>query len=117
MQPLDGQTFQVFKHEFRCQNNEVMQWGASATDKVDFLTMLPKIREKAMATHTIRISFKKRGIWPYNPDIILPPLREKMLKMQDLHGLTSPPLDQFSDTHRVHHKKETPIASAQIRPA
>lgn len=81
-QPLDGPVFQSLKHYFRAANTEITMWGGSAEKKGDFFRMIYDVRKQAFTQRTIRSSFKSRGIWPFDPEVILAPLRQKSLDIE-----------------------------------
>lgn len=93
-QPLDGEAFQCLKHYFRTANNEVMIWGGSVARKRDFFRMIHQVREKAFIQRIIRSSFRSRGIYPFDPEAILAPLRRLESEGTPLRIFTpSPPPD------------------------
>mgnify|MGYP002718969261 FL=1 len=89
-QPLDGQAFQCIKHYFRKANNEVVMWGGSAGQKRDFFRMIGEIRTQAFTQRTIRSSFSSRGIYPFNPEMILGPLRTQASEDDVLRIINTP---------------------------
>ncbi|OKP14126.1 hypothetical protein PENSUB_181 [Penicillium subrubescens] len=73
----DGDTFLTYKTHFRSWNRTVSQWGGDPTDKAVFLRGIREIREETFTPHIIRGSFRKRGIYPFNPDLVVKPLTER----------------------------------------
>ncbi|CEN59982.1 hypothetical protein ASPCAL02423 [Aspergillus calidoustus] len=70
-QPLDGKPFLAYKQQFRLANNELSFWGGQPYEKAEFLQIIQPIREKAFTQRIIRESFKDRGIWPVNGELIV----------------------------------------------
>jgi hypothetical protein len=100
-QPLDGQPFQVYKHYFRSQNNQTLQWGGSVTDKADFLRDIPQIRMQTFKQRTIRSAFADRGIYPYNPQKVIQPLLDQKSPTPELQiwdGNTPPPASSSTNS-------------------
>ncbi|KAJ5873643.1 uncharacterized protein N7473_013202 [Penicillium subrubescens] len=65
-----------------------MRWGGTATDKAGFLAFIPEVRNRTFTPETIIHSFRDRGIWPFNPSIVVDPLIAKEPEL--------PPLQVFS---------------------
>jgi hypothetical protein len=51
--------------------NKVARLGGFDFNKNDFFEELRDIRIKTFTTRTIRHGWKERGIWPYNPEVVL----------------------------------------------
>lgn len=71
MQPLDGVPFQQYKHIHRRVVNDVARLGGFGFNKNDFFEELRDIRIKTFTIRTIRRGWRERGLWPYNPQIML----------------------------------------------
>ena len=97
LQPLDGKPFLALKHYFRQSNTQISRWGFSAADKASFLEEMPKIRENAFKSRTIRNSFKERGLWPLDPEKILSTLRQQV-EEPELQIFNGSPPPQSSPT-------------------
>ena len=54
-------------------------------NKVEFLACIQDIRKQAFKVDTIKSSFKKTGIWPFNPQVVLE-------KIDERHGRSTTPL-------------------------
>jgi hypothetical protein len=93
LQPLDGKPFQAYKHYYRKNNNSVVQWGGSVTEKRDFLRQIHGVRIQTFKDRTIRHSFAERGIYPFQPDLVLEPLKRAKEPTPELriHRDTPPP--------------------------
>jgi hypothetical protein len=55
----------------------VTQYGGDPHDKAVFLRGIRDIRDDAFTPHIIRGSFRKRGIYPFNPDLVVKPLSDR----------------------------------------
>lgn len=89
IQPLDAHPFQALKHYFRVNNNSHLE----TEDKAFFLDQIGKLREQAFTPRCIRHAFKQRGIFPFNPAIVMQPLLDAVPLVPDLQifGETPPP--------------------------
>jgi len=76
LQPLDVVVFQPLKHYHAEAIEEATRTGCSDFNKIEFLAAIESIREKAFKRSTIISAFKKTGLIPYNPNIVLSTLRE-----------------------------------------
>ncbi|EED12051.1 conserved hypothetical protein [Talaromyces stipitatus ATCC 10500] len=71
LQPLDGVPFQQYKRVHGRVVNQVARLGGFDFNKNDFFEELRDIRIQTFTPRIIRHGWKDRGIWPYNPDIVL----------------------------------------------
>ncbi|KAF3407697.1 hypothetical protein DPV78_001460 [Talaromyces pinophilus] len=71
LQPLNGVPFQQYKHIHGRVVNKVARLGGFDFDQNNFFKELHDIRLKTFTQQTIRNSWRERGIWPINPDLIL----------------------------------------------
>jgi hypothetical protein len=55
----------------------VTQYGGEPYEKAVFLRGIRDIRDDALTPHIIRGSFRKRGIYPFNPDLVVKPLSDR----------------------------------------
>lgn len=60
-----------------------MIWGGSVARKRNFFRMIHDIRQKAFTQRIIRSSFRSRGIYPFDPEAILAPLRRLECEGED----------------------------------
>ncbi|KAJ5267694.1 transcriptional regulator family: Centromere protein B DNA-binding region [Penicillium angulare] len=96
IQPLDGKPFLAYKAYFRQQNNLISQWGGGITaNKNSFLEDLMGFRDKALTQRVCRNSFRERGIYPVNAEIVCKPLEDALPPIPDisidLRNTPSPP--------------------------
>lgn len=76
-----------------------MRYGGTVTDKADFLAFIPEIREKAFKRDTIIHAFRDRGIYPWDPEIVLAPLREKAPLCPELQFISGDPASEVVESH------------------
>jgi len=76
LQPLDVGCFQPNKHYHREAVNEATRMGNRDYNRMDFFADIERIRHQTFKESTIKSSFKKTGIWPFNPEIVLQKLKE-----------------------------------------
>ena len=76
LQPLDVGCFQPNKHYHREAVNEATRMGNRDYNRMDFFADIERIRRQTFKELTIKSSFKKTGIWPFNPEIVLQKLKE-----------------------------------------
>lgn len=71
LQPLDVAVFQPLKHYHAKELDYMVRDGLTNITKLEFLAMIQQIRKQAFKRTTIHSAFKKTGIWPLNPQLIL----------------------------------------------
>ena len=77
LQPLDVIVFQPLKHYHAEALDFLVRDGITQITKLEFLRLIQQIRKQAFKESTIRSAFKKTGIMPFNPGIILEKLRDR----------------------------------------
>lgn len=75
LQPLDVSVFQPLKHYQAKALDAIVRDGVTEITKLEFLGYIQQIRRQAFKKTTILSGFRRAGIWPYNPDIVLTELR------------------------------------------
>jgi DDE superfamily endonuclease len=89
-QPLDVGAFQKFKYEFKqCLREEVF-YGTTEISKADFFDMFPRFSARTFTEKLCKSAFRKTGLIPYNPDIVLD-------KMKEYGGIQEAPRVESSD--------------------
>src|SRR6266480_6801984 len=76
LQPLNVGCFQPNKHYHREAVNEATRMGNRDYNRMDFFVDIERIRHQTFKELTIKSAFKKTGIWPFNPEIVLQKLKE-----------------------------------------
>ena len=75
-QPLDVGAFQSYKHNFKqCIWREVF-YSATTISKTDFFSFFQTFSNKTFTAKLCKSAFKKTGLIPYNPAIVLDKMRE-----------------------------------------
>jgi hypothetical protein len=75
-QPCDIGAFQKFKFEFKkCLREEVF-YGATEITKTDFFSMFNTFSTKTFTPQLCKAAFRKTGLIPYNPSIVLDKMKE-----------------------------------------
>ena len=70
-QPLDVGCFQPYKHHHAEAIDEAVRAGGVEFDKLDFLAMFQYMRDMTFTQSTVTSSFKKTGLVPYDPNMVL----------------------------------------------
>ena len=76
LQPLDVCVFQPLKHWHSEAVNEAVQNGDETFSKVEFLNAFNSFRRKAFKESIIHSAWKKTGLIPYNPALVVDKVRE-----------------------------------------
>jgi hypothetical protein len=63
--------FQPYKHYHAEAVNNATRTGCSDFNKLEFLAAITSIRRQAFKPSTILSTFRKTGLIPYNPEIVL----------------------------------------------
>ena len=84
LQPLDVVCFQPLKHYHSEAIDDAVRDGDYEFSKLEFLARITTIRSQAFKKNTIRESFRKTGLIPFNPEIV-------MQKLQDLSPSNTEP--------------------------
>ena len=85
-QPLDVGCFQPFKHHHAEGLDETVRDGGVDYDKLDFLAMFRRMREKTFTRSTILSAWQKTCLIPYNPGVVI----RKIQAIQDNRPVTPP---------------------------
>jgi DDE superfamily endonuclease len=70
-QPADVGAFQKFKAEFKKELRRHVYLGGDAITKTDFFAMFQTFSDRTWTPKLCRSAFRKTGLIPYNPDIVL----------------------------------------------
>ena len=76
LQPLDVVVFQPLKHWHSQAIDLLIRDGIEQITKLEFLQIIQDIRKKAFKETTIKSAFRKTGIWPFNPSIVIDYVRQ-----------------------------------------
>lgn len=84
LQPLDVVVFQPYKHYHGKAVDRLVRDGINDLGKLEFLALIESVRDQAFKSIKIVSAFKKTGIWPFIPDVVL-------LQVAQRHEETTPP--------------------------
>jgi DDE superfamily endonuclease/Tc5 transposase-like DNA-binding protein len=71
LQPLDVVVFQPLKHYHAKALDVMVRDGLVNITKIEFLSCIQQVRIQAFKQSTILSAFRKTGIWPFNPQVVL----------------------------------------------
>ena len=77
LQPLDVAVFQPLKHYHTKALDIIVQDRITNITKLEFLGLIQQVRIQAFKPSTIISAFKKTGIHPFNPHLVLQQLEER----------------------------------------
>ena len=78
LQPLDVVVFQPLKHYYSKELDIMVRDGLTNISKIEFLQCIQQARRQAFKKATISSAFKKTGIWPFNPQVVLDVLQQRV---------------------------------------
>jgi len=105
LQPLDVVVFQPLKHYHAEAIDHATRTGCSDFNKIEFLAAITSIRAQAFKKSTIVSAFRKTGLIPYNPQLILSQLPIYTPPSPSYNPPTTPPpiIPEVTTTpHTVH---------------
>jgi hypothetical protein len=73
LQPLDVVVFQPYKHYHTKALNVAVRDGCTRFNKVESLSAIGEIRRQTFKESTIKFAFRKTGIVPFKPSVVLSP--------------------------------------------
>jgi hypothetical protein len=77
-QPLDVAVFQPLKHYQAKALDTIIPDGCAHITKLEFLAYIQQIRTQAFKESTVKSAFKKTGIHPFNPQVVLQEIADCM---------------------------------------
>jgi hypothetical protein len=77
LQPLDVVVFQPLKHYHAEALDIIVRDGCANITKIEFLSVIQEVRRKAFKEETILSAFRKSGLVPYNPLVVLRRIQER----------------------------------------
>lgn len=104
LQPLDVVVFQPLKHYHAKALDVMVRDGLVNITKLEFLSCIQQVRLQAFKKSTIRSAFRKTGIWPFNPQVVLQSLEARQAKRTPTPPNSEPNSSEF----------ETPLTLRQI---
>ncbi|KJZ69639.1 hypothetical protein HIM_06024 [Hirsutella minnesotensis 3608] len=104
LQPLDVVVFQPLKHYHAKALDVMVRDGLINITKLEFLSCIQQVRLQAFKESTIRSAFRKTGIFPFNPQVVLQCLEARQAKTPTPPPNSGPHSSPF----------ETPLTLRQI---
>jgi len=101
LQPLDVVVFQPYKHYHSEAVDTATRTGCSQFDKIEFFTAIESIRTQTFKPTTILSAFRKTGLWPFNPDIVLDKLQPISAPARPSTPIPGPQLDSSPTTPKT----------------
>ena len=95
LQPLDVSCFQPYKHQYSEAIDYKLRTGVSKFNKYDFLANLRDIRSQAFKETTVLSAWRKTGLYPFNPSIVLNKLKETLSEYRTLLVFSKPKSGPF----------------------
>ena len=89
--------FQPYKHYHGEAIDEAVRTGDTRFSKTEFLAYLPRIRQQTFKKSTILSAFRKTGIIPLNPAVVVSPLTEKQTQERRALGIQCYEEDQADE--------------------
>jgi hypothetical protein len=112
LQPLDVVVFQPYKHYHAEAVEVATRTGCVKYDKAEFLDAIHDIRRQTFKPSSIFSAFRKTGLVPYNPDVVL-------AKMREAASATPPSTPrrraQYSDSDAEPETPETPLTIRTLK--
>jgi DDE superfamily endonuclease len=71
LQPLDVSVFASLKHWYRRETDSRMRVSHVAVPKAAFIQIYEKARPKALTVHNVQSGFRKTGLIPYAPGMVI----------------------------------------------
>lgn len=88
-QPLDVGVFQSFKHWHTEAIDTAMRQAGGDFSRIDFLAYFQAIHDKAFKATTVVSAWRKSGLVPYDPDVVLRHLAEFQRPASPTRAVTS----------------------------
>jgi len=96
-QPLDVGVFQAYKSHHGRAVDRAVRRGDDKFDRMEFFAAFQAFRAATFKPATLRHAFARTGIVPFNPAVVIDPLRAKFAARQAARGSTITPPPQNSD--------------------
>jgi len=78
IQPLDVVCFQPYKHYHAKALDLVVREGCVNITKLEFLEHIQDVRKKALRTSNVQSAFRKPGIYPFKPEVVLDQVQARL---------------------------------------
>jgi len=100
IQPLDVGVFQQYKHYHSEALDDAYRSGCNNFNKVEFFAAVSHIRSQAMTKRNIQSGWRRTGILPWNPNLVIDALRESLATPSDSSRDRTPPLKHTPQTRK-----------------
>jgi hypothetical protein len=110
-QGLDVVVFGPLKHYWTQERDEYEQTTRRKLDKTNFISVYSKAHQKALTPETIRATFRKTGVWPFNPDVVTKDMMAPSLvtsSVGHLPILQPSPVKALTTIIHQYHEDQTP---------
>jgi len=77
LQPLDVVVFQPFRYWHSRAVADATRSGCTHFNKLEFLAAITSIRAQTFKATTIKAAFKKTGLYPFDPEVVIGTMRER----------------------------------------
>jgi len=95
LQPLDVGCFSPLAHYYRAEVDEASQYGLHGVTKYDFVRFYSVARERAFTAANINSAFRKTGLVPLNPLVIL----DKLIPQDQITKSPTEPINSRLPEH------------------
>jgi hypothetical protein len=112
-QPCDVGPFSPLKIAYREQVERLYRGGANHIGKLHFTLLYDRARQKAFTTRNIRSGWKKTGLNPWNPNIVLDTIQRPQTDVQ-VQSSTVEKVVMHHRFHTIQHVIETPKTSDNL---
>ena len=103
--------FQPYKHWHSQALDVLIRDGIEEINKHQFLQVINEVRLKALKELTIKLAFRKTGIWPFEPSVITTQIKE--LHPHDQNREVTPMQSQSDDESRSSQLFSSPFRTPQ----
>ncbi|KIK19723.1 hypothetical protein PISMIDRAFT_658664 [Pisolithus microcarpus 441] len=100
-QGLNVVIFRPLKHYWTEERDQYESSKQHKIDKTNFVSIYARAHKKALTPETVRAAFRKTGVWPFNPSVILDEMLAPSFETSAVGRL---PLSQPSPVHAVSKK-------------
>lgn len=99
-QPLDVGVFQQYKHYHSEALDDEYRSGCENFNRVEFMNSLISVRRSTMTQRNIQSGWRRTGVYPFNPSIVIDALRER-IRTPSRSRSSSPPQQTPKTTRQL----------------
>jgi len=115
LQPLDVVVFQPYKHYHAKALDVAVRDGCAGYNEVEFLSTISEIRRQTFKESTIKSAFRKTGIVPFKPSIVLSQLQSDRSESEPSSQLPEPTTPSPTGRHNPDVLKTTPLTIRNLK--